>query len=1057
MRGTLPELDHIARHSSPMKTAAILLSALLLAQLPFQQITQAKPSLPATPKTQADDSDLPSPQEVQQAAQKITLRITSENNGGSGVLIAKKGDTYLVLTNAHVVKRATKLQIQAPDGQKYTARSIDGGFDAKYDLALLQFTSTTKYALADLSDIASPLAPERTIYSAGFPFDTKNIRITSGQVSQLSDIPFDDGTQIGYTTNRGEKGIRQGMSGGAILDARGKFLGINTLGASPILPNYTYNDGSKPLPKLATRYRQSNWGIPIYNFLTNVKPDILYGYDNLPKVERQVTPTGYLARLNTKARQMTVRIETSGGNGSGVIVAKEGSSYYALTTKHVVQDLDTKQKFTDLQIVAYDQERYGATSTVVTEGADLAVVKFSSNANYPFAKLGRYNLNDNAFAFVGGFPGRSAINSPLWQWQLNPGYIREKEHGKLSVQDDQSFSNGYDLIYSSVSYGGMSGGPVFDRQGNMIGIHGRAESTDKVILGQSLGISIQTFLELASQLQINPQLLWIEKSIPPLITQDDRKMVIAAMQNITQPQESDGGENWLAYGNQLYRTYQSEKSVLAFDKAIVKGKVLTGRYGKALSLRRLGKLPLARISIAEAIATIPPNKRNDYYYFWNYQGYILAGLKEYDLAIASLNIAIGLEPRNLVARNEKANILSNQKKYAAAISVYDEMIRMRPEAYIYRNRGLMKAALKDNQGAINDYNQAIQINPNYANAYNSRGAIKATLKDRKGAIDDYSQAIQINPNYVNAYIGRGMTKTALKDSQGAIRDYDRAIQLDSNNAFAYNERGNAKVALKDNQGAIVDYDRAIRVNPNFANAYVGRGNVKLALKDSQGAILDYNRAIQIDPNLANAYANRGNAELLFGDKRKAILDCDRAIQINPNFAYAHGIRGIAKSKLGDKQGAIVDYDRAIVLDAKSARFYNARGVAKFELGNNSEAIIDTDQAIKLDPNYALAYSNRGFLKVIIGQEQDALPDLNRAIQLDPKTRESYACRGFIKEMLGDKQGAISDYKQAIQVDSRLIQDWKKQAELVRTYSPASYQKYQQMIQKLERGATMSKL
>jgi tetratricopeptide (TPR) repeat protein/S1-C subfamily serine protease len=879
MRGTSPELGNIACHSSPMKTAAIFLSALLFTQLPFQPLTQAKPSRPAIPTTQSEDSDLPSPQQVQQAAQKITLRITSEKNGGSGVLIAKKGDTYLVLTNAHVVKRATKLQIQAPDGQKYIAKSIDGGFDAKYDLALLQFTSPTKYALADLSDVASPLAPERTIYSAGFPFDTKNIRITSGQVSQLSDIPFDDGTQIGYTTDHGEKGIRQGMSGGAILDARGKFLGINTLGASPLLPNYTYNDGSKPLPKLAARYRQANWGIPIYNFLTNVKPDILYGYDNLPKVERHVTPTGYLARLNNKARQLTVRIETGGGSGSGVIVAKEGNSYYVLTAKHVVQDLDTKQKFSDLQLVTYDQERYGATSTVVAEGADLAVVKFSSNTSYPFAQLGQYNLADDAFAFVGGFPGRAAINSPLWQWQLNPGYVADKEQGKLNVQDEQSFSNGYDLIYSNISYGGMSGGPVFDGQGNVIGIHGKAESTNKVILGQSLGISIQTFLELATKLQVNPQLLKVERNTPPLITRDDAKMVIAAMQNIAQPQERDSGERWLAYGNQLYRTYQLEKSVIAFDKAILKGKVLSGRYGKSLSLYRLSKLPLAQISIAEAIAAIPVTKRSDYYYFWSYQGYILSGLKEYDAAIASLNIAIGIEPRDFVLRNKKANILSAQKKYAAAISVYDEIIRERTEAYVYNNRGIIKAYLKDNQGAISDYNRAIQLNPNYSLVYNNRGVLKAYLKDNQGAISDYNRAIQLNPN----------------------------------NALAYSNRGIVKGELEDNKGAMIDFDRSIQLNPDYSDAYLSRGLVKANLKDNQGAISDYNRAIQLNPNNALAYSNRGNTKLKLKDNKGAITDYNRAIQINPNSPHAYGSRGLFKSALGDKQGAITDLTKAAEL------------------------------------------------------------------------------------------------------------------------------------------------
>jgi S1-C subfamily serine protease/tetratricopeptide (TPR) repeat protein len=920
MRENSPELDHIARHSSPMKTAAILLSALLLAQLPFQQITQAKPSLPATPKTQADDSDLPSPQEVQQAARKITLRITSENNGGSGVLIAKKGDTYLVLTNAHVVKRSTNFQIQAPDGQKYTARSIDGGFDAKYDLALLQFTSPTKYALADLSDVASPLAPERTIYSAGFPFDTKNIRITSGQVSQLSDIPFDDGTQIGYTTNRGEKGIRQGMSGGAILDARGKFLGINTLGASPILSNYTYNDGSKPLPKLAARYRQANWGIPIYNFLTNVKADILYGYDNLPKVERQVTPTGYLARLNNKARQLTVRIETGGGNGSGVIVAKEGNSYYVLTTKHVVQDLDTKQKFSDIQLVTYDQERYGATSTVVAEGADLAVVKFSSNTNYPLAQLGQYNLNDNAFAFVGGFPGRAAINSPLWQWQLNPGYVSGKENGKFNAQDEQSFSNRYDLIYSSISYGGMSGGPVFDRQGNVIGIHGRVESTDKVLLGQSLGISIQTFLELATKLQVNPQLLKIERNTPPLITQSDFKMVIAAMQNIIQPQENDSGETWLSYANQLYRVRQWGKSVVAFDKAISKGKVLTAHYGKALSLWRSGELDLAQSSITQAIKEVPVNKQTNYYYFWKYQSSILNGLRKYEEAFVAINTAIRLESRDLILLSQKASILKKQQQYAAAISVHDEIIRKRPEAYAYNNRGTLKTLLGDKKGAISDYTQAIRINSSLSQAYNNRGEVKSALGDRQGAVADYDRAIQINSNYAQAYYGRSYVKSDMGNSQSAIIDLNQAIKISMSYTNPYYNPSAIRSSLDGKERLIAKYNKSIKDNPLSAESYYKRGGVKLELGDRLGSVEDLDYAIKLNSSYIDAYAIRGNAFLALNDKYGAIADYDRVIQLNPNIASAYNNRGLAKAALGNKQGAMIDL-------TKAAELYRQKGQA----------------------------------------------------------------------------------------------------------------------------------
>jgi S1-C subfamily serine protease len=245
----------------------------------------------------------------------------------------------------------------------------------------LQFTSKSQYKLADLSAVAgSPLDSGRNIYSAGYPFDAKNIRITKGTVSQTTDIPFDDGTQVGYVIDKGEKGIRQGMSGGAIVDSQGLFIGINTIGIAPILPDYTYNDGSKPIPKLKAEYTRANWGIPVYNFLARVKADILYDY-NLPKVLHQVTPTGYMANLNDKARKMTVRIENSGGNGSGVIVAKEGGTYYVLTAKHVVQDKkdNTHQKFSDGKIITYDQDNYPVISTVVAESQDLAIVKFTSN------------------------------------------------------------------------------------------------------------------------------------------------------------------------------------------------------------------------------------------------------------------------------------------------------------------------------------------------------------------------------------------------------------------------------------------------------------------------------------------------------------------------------------------------------------------------------------------------------------------------------------------------------------------------------------------------------
>jgi tetratricopeptide (TPR) repeat protein len=69
--------------------------------------------------------------------------------------------------------------------------------------------------------------------------------------------------------------------------------------------------------------------------------------------------------------------------------------------------------------------------------------------------------------------------------------------------------------------------------------------------------------------------------------------------------------------------------------------------------------------------------------------------------------------------------------------------------------------------SIQDYNQAIKLNPENADAFINRGNTYTKLKQFEKAIQDYNQAIKLNPKHPDAFINRGNTYTDLKQFEKA--------------------------------------------------------------------------------------------------------------------------------------------------------------------------------------------------------------------------------------------------------------------------------------------------
>ncbi len=347
-----------------------------------------------------------------------------------------------------------------------------------------------------------------------------------------------------------------------------------------------------------------------------------------------------------------------------------------------------------------------------------------------------------------------------------------------------------------------------------------------------------------------------------------------------------------------------------------------------------------------------------------------------------------------------------------------------PIAFVMR--GTAKAQLSDHVGAIEDYTQAIELNPRLVLAYNNRGNLRQHLGDWDGAIADFTTVLEINAQSPIAHNNRAIVYASIGRYSEAIADYTHAIELQPNFASAYNNRGNAYGNLGQYPAASADYTHAVELQPTFAIAYSNRGNIHRIEGDLAAALIDYNLAIGIDPELTIAYYNRGICQRQSGNHQLAVADYTQTIALDPQYFHAYYHRANARQYLGDKRGAIADYTQTIRFDPNHINAYYNRAVTRIDIGDFQGAMEDLDRAIELAPELTQAYYQRGWLLSKTGQHQLALGQYQQAIALNPGYLEAYYQRGISLAILGDRSAALADFSRILDLDNN--------------YAPAYYQR-----------------
>ncbi|XP_044133017.1 RNA polymerase II-associated protein 3 [Bufo gargarizans] len=262
---------------------------------------------------------------------------------------------------------------------------------------------------------------------------------------------------------------------------------------------------------------------------------------------------------------------------------------------------------------------------------------------------------------------------------------------------------------------------------------------------------------------------------------------------------------------------------------------------------------------------------------------------------------IKIDTEKALADKEKGNNYFKAGKYDEAVQCYTRGMDADPyNAVLPTNRASAFFRLKKYAVAESDCNLAIALNRSYWKAYARRGACRLALKNFQGAKEDYEKVLELESNNFEATNELKKIALELQSSSSTLQEKeDIRENIEEKSSEISEEEKKHIEAQQLKQKAIVQKD--------LGNAYFKEGKYEFAIEC-------YTQGIAADSTNALLPANRAMAYLKILKYQEAEEDCTQAIALDTSYGKAFARRGTARVMLGKLREAKEDFETVLKLE-----------------------------------------------------------------------------------------------------------------------------------------------
>jgi tetratricopeptide (TPR) repeat protein len=403
-----------------------------------------------------------------------------------------------------------------------------------------------------------------------------------------------------------------------------------------------------------------------------------------------------------------------------------------------------------------------------------------------------------------------------------------------------------------------------------------------------------------------------------------------------------------------------------------------------------GKLAEAKSALEEVVKKTP-----DYLPAWIGLAKISLLKKNFDDCAASLSRVLARDAGNYDALLLSGQLDLTRGESAKAVAELEKMAGIYPQSpRVHYELALACLANDETDNGVNNLNQALSLDPNFAEAALMLAKVKIKSGDTDSAVAALKQLIQRQPQMTQASLELAGTYRIQGNFDGALEIYRQLEKLFPQDPQIPLLAGSIFVQQKNNEQARVEFNRALEISTNTLPALQQLVNLDLTEKKFTDAIQLVQTEIEKNPAQAELRLILAQIYLAQGDKIQAKATLKKVTELSPEGDTAYLLLGQLCAELKQNDQALANLKLAAQKNPKSVAALMALGVFQNDAKNYNAAADAYEKLLAINPGFGPALNNLAYLY------SENLNQLDRAYDLAQKARGLYPDEPSTADTLG---------------------------------------------------------